>query len=300
MTETGQKKFFEGPWEFRAREIPALMLVNFESRQEALKSYAWWARGESEISNLVTRSNDGLSTSITQGDASEASKTVSPTKRLASSPSAPLFFRPDVDILYMKDFEFRSSYTGISSPGHHHEIQKVSPDVQFTKISLSTFNALVSVPEAIRCTLVLAVNREVFLRSSSSGEWLVKQYFPNLKLLTILIDDDSEIDQQKEWRNYAHYEGSDLYWEAESGKGMRNEFCEMATGPFELNVRNKMYKDYVENDVARAFEVEEELDDEYTAPVVIAAGCYLPEDIDSSLEFPGRTHPDDCWCHEED
>lgn len=83
---------------------------------------------------------------------------------------------------------------------------------------------------------------------------------------------------------------------------MRKEFCELSTGPFELEVRNKIYARYIEDDFRGAVEVERDLNRNYVAPTVVVAGCGLPKHIDPAVAaaLPEREHPDDCWCLEDD
>lgn len=150
----------------------------------------------------------------------------------------------------------------------------------------------------------MALNRETLLAISYPPEFVLRQHFPGLKLLVLLIDDTSEIDQNTAWHSYAHYEGRDKYWSATGigGESARKEFCELSTGPFELEVKNKNYARYIKDDICSAFEVEQELYGDYAVPKVVVAGCGLPVDLDPAIAvaLPGREHPGDCWCLEDD
>jgi hypothetical protein len=282
-SRNGSVRYLEGPWEYRTKEIPTTFLVSRDCRQTAVERYP--PTLGYPISPIIQR--------------------MSRRRRVRREPAAhavgaPIFFRPTIDVAHMKDFDFRSSQTGLAgSQTYEFRLREVRNErLTFVPITEEEFVEKIRFNSFFKHTLELALSRDIFLRTSHPAEWLIKKMFPKLEVLSILIDDETDI--AAEWDitdgDYYHYED---YMQNESTGSVglaREEFCAAATGPFTRDLRNVEYGRWAVFDIKQAFAEEESEDPNYTAPLVVASGCSLREGDDLNREYPGRKHPKNCSC----
>lgn len=107
---------------------------------------------------------------------------------------APLRFRPDWDILHLKNFDFVFGEKDFSGSGFHgtghwesepSDTELVAPPDKLLE--------LCSMAHLFKNVKVLSINRETYVSSRQDASDIFQYYFPNLVLLIILIDDDIDV-----------------------------------------------------------------------------------------------------------
>lgn len=123
----------------------------------------------------------------------------------------------------------------------------------------------------------LAINREVLTQTWDDYECIIRHFFPSLKLLVVLVDDAIAIEHVWDVKNndFGGYEGD---W---GEFPPRWEFTRESTGPFTIvSNANMRYKEYIQMQMKRRFEREEEDYKQYTTPALYIMGCWLPPGIE--------------------
>ena len=110
---------------------------------------------------------------------------------------APLFLGPELDTVYIPDFDFGSEAVGLAIPGAYTEIPKASlpaPDIKFISISHSEFMTKVSAPNILENLLTLSVDWKEWFYCPHPPEYIIKSYFPNLETLVMIVGSEENDD----------------------------------------------------------------------------------------------------------
>jgi hypothetical protein len=187
--------------------------------------------------------------------------------KLADLPSGPAWIRMDYDILHLK------ARTWQDRGGQWCVHRWFDNDILNTK---SPRHGQQSKMRSFFCNIqVLAVNIESF-RSVLGGMSVevIRQLFPDLKLLIVLID--PEFDITKVWK----FRGRDLvpYWGDEFNPFFQSwAFMTASTGPF-TPVQNQFQRS-TKTRLQDRFKREEKSYLDYVAPNIVVLGCSLPPGV---------------------
>ncbi|KAG9236049.1 hypothetical protein BJ875DRAFT_457505 [Amylocarpus encephaloides] len=223
-------------WHYRVKSLPALLSTCSESRQEVLEA----SRGN-------------------------ANSSIGPT----DSPD-PAWIRYDYDILHLKARTWVDIYgTWI---GH----RWFEPDVRETSRYYDHENRNSKMRNCFNNIQAVAINQEVFLTTAERPSNVMRHFFPNLKLLIVLIDGGAEIHGIGRLRTKGLDTcGVDPY--------QRWAFMTASTGPFRVVCERHIYQRDIERTMRRNFRIEEERSKDsvppYVAPQVVAMGCSLPPGV---------------------
>jgi len=123
----------------------------------------------------------------------------------------------------------------------------------------------------------LAVNWESFLDTTDRADITARSFFPNLKLLIILIVNKVDPKRPQSIEKDA-FERYDLDHANNQG---RYAFASASTGPFTaLSPRNIEYQSYIEQDIDAYFKWAKPNFEGYIAPHVVVMGCALQSTTD--------------------
>ncbi|PMD42034.1 hypothetical protein L207DRAFT_510343 [Hyaloscypha variabilis F] len=235
--------YYDGRWRYRNTLPPPLLSTNCESRREALKAYK-------NYENF-----DDITTSI----------------------GGPEWFRYDWDILHLKDMSFSERGKGFADPGFDRIRRWDQQDCRWTTWEPEDgTEKWLGAPDSFEKVQALAINRELFFSTHDDCECIIRHFFPDLRMLIILIDDGiGEI--EKIW---GIQDGDFGPYEDDWGDFCpRWAFAMASTGPFtDVGVDNILYADYIDRDLERRFKKEEEdyEDESYLSPLIMVMGCSLP------------------------
>ena len=178
------------------------------------------------------------------------------------------WFRFDWDILYLKQLDFSQdgkSFTKRSSVpcGDPRDGGDVS-DIWTGR------------PRGFDEVQALAINREVLTQSTNDYQCVIRHFFPHLKLLIVLVDDEVTINAAWNIRN----DKFEVYEDDWRESFPRWDFMRASTGPFStVSPVNRPYEKYIEAEMGKRFEKEEEDYNDYTAPFFCVRGCWLPPGV---------------------
>lgn len=207
----------------------------------------------------------------------EALKAYQPPGNSSTPTSNPAWIRHDYDILHLKAERWDENGVRVQHMWGEYDTRPWSypgRNISDGKLSLKR--------ECFKKIEILAINREILFQTNEQVETVVREWFPSLKLLIILIDD--EVDIEKAWDTTPPL--FDSYERAPISQRFlpRWAFTSASTGPFTpVSSRNSGYKEYIEMKMQRAFGGEEDSSESSQAsPYVVVMGCTLPD----GLEIP--------------
>ncbi|KAF4635692.1 hypothetical protein G7Y89_g2389 [Cudoniella acicularis] len=229
--------YFPDRWHYKIRNPPTLLSTCSESRKEALKAY----------------------------HRSVPDKTTSPSEN-------PPWIRFDYDILHLKTRRWTGDGKNVDHEWSEFDVRGWSlPEENVSGGRYSKKR------ECFQNIQALAINRELFFATTDREESVLRRVFPNLKLLIVLIDDDTDI--QKLWKirrqDFSTYESNDM-----DPIVLRWAFTSASTGPFTSISCNHGYQQYVERLLRHRFKMEEKIFKPYVAPYVMVMGCSLPTGLE--------------------
>jgi hypothetical protein len=109
-------------------------------------------------------------------------------------------------------------------------------------------------PDIFNHVRSLSISRDVFISTHDDCECIIRHFFPNLKLLILLIDDEYDIEDM--W--YIQNEDFKEYEEDWNEGQPRWDFTEACTGPYIMLIQNEAYGYYIDEDMEKRFKREEE------------------------------------------
>ncbi|CZR64471.1 uncharacterized protein PAC_14369 [Phialocephala subalpina] len=247
-------------WRCKNRSPPPLLATCVESRKEALEAY------------MNVKDEDG--------------------EEIMECLAGPFWIRFEWDILHLKNMDFSDGEKDFAALGFPGVGERPEPrDTLATGVGQHL--ELSGMAPFFRHTKALAINRELFLSTWDHCEAIISDYFPNLHLLIILIDDDTPIEEMWDVRrgDFSRYEGDEdavpivHNWHE---RRPRSAFVNHSTGPFtEIGSINANYRDWVHAHVSVCVGEMESQNPDYEGPKVEVLGCHLPED--KMIPMCGRT-----------
>lgn len=185
----------------------------------------------------------------------------------------PKWIRFDWDILYLKQLDFSHSF--IKPEYTYLSIQRWDPQEE-EEISDES-DKWMGRPVHFEDVTALAINREVLTQTFDDYECIIRHFFPHVKLLIVLIDDGITIHEAWDVK-----EGDFKAYESDWGDFCpRWNFTRASTGPFTcVSDENEDYETYVEKQMIKRFQREQDDYKDYNAPLINVRGCWLPPGVE--------------------
>ena len=189
------------------------------------------------------------------------------------SDAVPEWIRFDWDILYLKQLDFSHSF--IKPEYTYLSIQRWDPQEE-EEISDES-DKWMGRPVHFEDVTALAINREVLTQTFDDYECIIRHFFPHVKLLIVLIDDGITIHEAWDVK-----EGDFKAYESDWGDFCpRWNFTRASTGPFTcVSDENEDYETYVEKQMIKRFQREQDDYKDYNAPLINVRGCWLPPGVE--------------------
>jgi hypothetical protein len=179
------------------------------------------------------------------------------------------WLRFDWDILYLKQLDFSQDGRGFAKRSSTLWWDPQDED--------DVSDIWIGRPRDFEKIQSLAINREVLTQSTNDYQCVIRHFFPRLKLLVVLVDDGVPINAAWKIRNdkFGVYEDD---WRESFP---RWDFTRASTGPFStVSSVNMRYEKYIEAEMGKRFEKEEDYYDDYTTPFFCVRGCWLPPGVE--------------------
>jgi hypothetical protein len=195
---------------------------------------------------------------------------------------------PEQDILHIKSFILNKIGDVYTLPGMRARISRWGLETSIPPTSDKWFAR----PTDFVNIKALAISRDALVHLEDDYETVIRHFFPNLLVLMVLIDDETDIDA--EWSifdsNYVRYEGKiagGLTPNSAIRPKPRIPFIMEGKGAFKEVKKNDEYQLAVEYEMRRRFLKEEADYDWYVAPEIRVLACSVPDGV----EIPecGRT-----------
>ncbi|CAG8950848.1 hypothetical protein HYFRA_00003065 [Hymenoscyphus fraxineus] len=188
---------------------------------------------------------------------------------------APAWIRFDYDILHLKARTWYDNYG--RATGH----RWYESDIRDSKKGEKSLGRNSPMRDYFKNIQTLAINRELCFMTMDREASIIRQFFPNLKLLIILIEHTVDIGRKRcqMWKLHeqklAAGESSDV-----DPEYLKWAFTTASTGPF-IPV-SSLYQQSIERRMRRGLEKEEKRfgRKHYVAPQVVVMGCSLPPGLE--------------------
>lgn len=178
------------------------------------------------------------------------------------------WIRFDWDILYLKQLDFSQDGRGFA--------KRTSVLWWDSQDENEVSDIWIGRPRDFEKVQALAINREVLTQSTIDYQCVIRHFFPRLKLLVVLVDDEVTINAAWKIRN----DKFEVYEDDWRESFPRWDFTRASTGPFSpVSPMNMRYEKYIEAEMGSRFEKEERDYEDYTAPYFCVRGCWLPPGV---------------------
>jgi hypothetical protein len=197
------------------------------------------------------------------------------------------WLRLDIDIIHVKPISGTLDLLCLSEifakPGHTLPIRQHSR--LNSQVNLSTDKWL-GRPVHYDQIKTLAISRDLLVHLPDDCEPFIRHFFPNLLVLIVLIDDETDIDE--EWGvhdlDYSRYDKprpKKLRTLSTSNPYNipRFDFAQKCKAPFKEVKLNVDYRMDIEFEMRKRFEKEEEIYNFYTAPRIQVLGAFVPQGV---------------------
>jgi hypothetical protein len=189
------------------------------------------------------------------------------------------WIRYDYDIVHIRNLDFSLPEGGYMRPGHNAARSRRAGRYHGHAGSAAANNGWERRPACFEHIEALAVSRDVLrmsdMRTNYPYESVIRHFFPKLRVLIVLIDDEFDIGEI--WANdssaFDHYEGD---------PDSRSLFVNHSTGPFRSVKLNKTYEQQIYEEMSDLLikEAGAHWRSDYLPPWVKVMGCSVPPGVD--------------------
>jgi hypothetical protein len=189
------------------------------------------------------------------------------------------WIRYDYDIVHIRNLDFSLPEGGYVRPGHNAARSRRVGRYHGHTDSVAANNGWERRPACFEHIEALAVSRDVLrlsdMRTNYPYESVIRHFFPKLRVLIVLIDDDFDI--REIWEN-----GSSAFDHYEGDPDSRSRFVNHSTGPFRSVKLNKTYEQQIYEEMSDLLvrEASDHWKSDYLPPWVKVMGCSLPPGVD--------------------